>query len=71
MPFNLIEKVNTFIDNSKRVYRLAKRPTFKEARLILRVSGLGVVILGFVGYVIKLLFLILSFLFRGSYTIGS
>ncbi|MHA1893252.1 MAG: protein translocase SEC61 complex subunit gamma [Candidatus Helarchaeota archaeon] len=71
MPFNLIEKVNTFIDNSKRVYRLAKRPTFKEARLILRVSGLGVVILGFVGYVIKLLFLMLSFLFRGSYTIGS
>jgi len=71
MPFNIIERVNTFLDNSKKVFKLAKKPTFKEARLILRVSGIGVVVLGFVGYVIKLLFLLLTDnLFGGVYSLG-
>ena len=71
MPFNITERVNTFLDNSKKVFKLAKKPTFKEARLILRVSGIGVVVLGFVGYVIKLLFLLLAELvLGGQYTIG-
>jgi len=71
MPFDLQNRINTFLSNSKKVFKLAKKPSFKEARMILRVSGIGVVILGFVGYVIKLLFLLLSFIFAGTYTIGS
>lgn len=55
MPFNIQNRVKTFWANSKRVIRMARKPTLKEMRLILRITGLGVVIIGAVGFIVKLI----------------
>jgi len=38
------------------VYKLARKPTLKEFRMITRVSALGLVVIGVIGYVIQLIF---------------
>ena len=55
MPFDLNNRVKTFWANSKRVMKMARKPTVKEMRLILRITGLGVVVIGAVGFVVKLI----------------
>ena len=55
MPFDLENRVKTFWANSKRVIKMARKPTVKEMRLILRITGLGVVVIGAVGFVVKLI----------------
>ncbi|NVM01892.1 MAG: protein translocase SEC61 complex subunit gamma [Candidatus Helarchaeota archaeon] len=55
MPFDLENRVKTFWANSKRVIKMARKPTLKEMRLILRITGLGVVVIGAVGFVVKLI----------------
>ncbi|MHA1377913.1 MAG: protein translocase SEC61 complex subunit gamma [Candidatus Helarchaeota archaeon] len=55
MPFDIENRIKTFWANSKRVMKMARKPTIKEMRLILRISGLGVVIIGAVGFVVKLI----------------
>ncbi|MFX1473999.1 MAG: protein translocase SEC61 complex subunit gamma [Promethearchaeota archaeon] len=52
--------VSTFWENTKRIVRLAKRPTRSEIWLQLRISLLGLFAVGFVGYVIKMLFLMVT-----------
>ncbi|MHA1129623.1 MAG: protein translocase SEC61 complex subunit gamma [Candidatus Helarchaeota archaeon] len=51
-----IERFRNFLQNSKRVFRLARKPTFTELRLITRVCLLGVAIIGLVGFIIKIIF---------------
>ena len=55
MPFDIEARVKTFWANSKRVMKMARKPTVKEMRLILRITGLGVVVIGAVGFVVKLI----------------
>ena len=55
MPFDIENRVKTFWANSKRVMKMARKPTLKEMRLILRITGLGVVVIGAVGFVVKLI----------------
>ncbi len=55
MPWDLENKIRNFWDNSKRVFRQARKPDLKEMRLILRITGLGVVVIGLVGFVVKLI----------------
>jgi protein translocase SEC61 complex gamma subunit len=52
--------VSTFWENTKRIARLAKRPTRSEIWLQLRISLLGLFVIGFVGYIIKMLFLMVT-----------
>ena len=55
MPFDLENRIKTFWANSKRAMKMARKPTLKEMRLILRITGLGVVVIGAVGFVVKLI----------------
>ncbi|MFX1298821.1 MAG: protein translocase SEC61 complex subunit gamma [Promethearchaeota archaeon] len=51
-----IQRLKDFFRNSKRVFRLSRKPTFTEVRLITRVCLLGVAVIGLVGFVIKIIF---------------
>ncbi len=51
---------STFWENTKRIARLAKRPTRTEIWLQLRISLLGLFAIGFVGYIIKMVFLMVT-----------
>jgi protein transport protein SEC61 subunit gamma-like protein len=51
----IADRIKNFASNTKRVIRIARRPTAYEVRLIARVSGIGILLVGGVGYLILLL----------------
>ena len=50
-----IDKLKDFFSNTKRIVRVARRPTGKEVRLIARVSGIGILICGGLAFLIQIL----------------
>ena len=67
MDFNIIERIKKFMRDSKRVLKLARKPTLKETRLTIRISALGVVVIGFAGFGVKLLFDFIMFIFTSGF----
>ncbi len=49
------ERLRDFWSNTKRIVRVARRPTFQEVRLIARVSGIGILLVGAVAYLLQIL----------------
>lgn len=47
-----MDKLKAFIAKSKRVWLILKKPTRKEYEMIAKVSAIGILILGVVGFVI-------------------
>ncbi len=49
------DRIRDFWQNTKRIVRVARRPTFQEVRLIARVSGIGILLVGAVAYLLQIL----------------
>jgi protein translocase SEC61 complex gamma subunit len=49
------ERLRDFLQNTRRIFRVARRPTFQEVRLIARVSGIGILLVGAVAYLMQIL----------------
>ncbi|MEX2680431.1 MAG: SecE/sec61-gamma family protein translocase subunit [Candidatus Sigynarchaeota archaeon] len=49
------DRFREFWQNTKRIVRVARRPTFQEVRLIARVSGIGILLVGAVAYLLQIL----------------
>ena len=45
-----------FLKNSKRIMKIANKPSRKEYFLIFKICGIGIIILGVLSYVIQLIF---------------
>ena len=67
MKFDPIGDLKKFWQDSRRVLKLARKPTLKETRLTLRVSALGVVVIGLAGFGLKLLFDIIMVILTSGY----
>jgi protein translocase SEC61 complex gamma subunit len=52
----IVAKTRNFFINSRKVLRHAKRPSRRELSITTKMSALGIVIVGVIGYVISLLF---------------
>jgi protein translocase SEC61 complex gamma subunit len=52
----LVAKTRNFFVNSRKVLRHAKRPSRRELSITTKMSALGIVIVGVIGYVISLIF---------------
>ena len=52
---SLWEKFKLFIIESKRVFRSTKKPSKEEYIAIVKVSGIGVLIIGFLGFLIHMI----------------
>ena len=52
----IIAKTRNFFVNSRKVLRHAKRPSRRELSITTKMSALGIIIIGVIGYVISLLF---------------
>jgi preprotein translocase subunit Sss1 len=52
---SISERFRDFWQNTKRIIRVARRPTFQEVRLIARVSGIGILLVGAVAYLLQIL----------------
>jgi protein transport protein SEC61 subunit gamma and related proteins len=49
----LKQKLKSFTIQSMRVWRILKKPSGQEYKLISKVSALGILIIGFVGFIIS------------------
>mgnify|MGYP001166716167 CR=1 FL=1 len=50
----LLEKLKTFSKECFRVFRITKKPSKDEFKIIVKVSGIGILIIGLLGFVIKI-----------------
>lgn len=50
----ILEKLKEFIVESRRVLRITKKPSGEEFRLIVKVSGLGIILIGVVGFLVQM-----------------
>lgn len=49
----MLEKLKSFISQSMRVWRLLRKPTPEEFKSIAKVSALGILVIGAVGFIIS------------------
>ena len=49
-----------FIEQAKRLYRLAKKPTKEEIIRTAKITGMGIAILGLIGYVIHWIYYLIT-----------
>ncbi len=47
--------VKSFINESIRVLKITKKPTAEEFKAIVKVSGLGILAIGAIGFVVQLI----------------
>lgn len=55
-----MSKFSRFISSSKRILSIAKKPTKKEFWQMAKIIGLGIILIGVIGYIIKLIIIILG-----------
>lgn len=48
-------KVKSFIIQCKRVLKITKKPSKEEFKIIVKVSGLGILLIGLVGFLIHVI----------------
>ena len=52
----IVTKTRNFLSSSRRLLRHAKLPSRRELSITTKMSALGVVVIGVIGYVLSLLF---------------
>lgn len=57
----LMGKLKAFYEKSKRVWLVLRKPTRKEFEMVTKVSALGILILGALGFLISIILKILLF----------
>jgi len=48
------EKIRNFISESKRVLMVTKKPTWKEYKLAAKITGIGMILIGLIGLLIRI-----------------
>jgi len=48
----LWEKLKGFLLESRRVLKVTKKPSNDEFKVIVKVSGLGILMIGFIGFIV-------------------
>ena len=51
----VMEKFKAFIAKSKRVWLVLKKPSRKEFEMVAKVSAIGVLLLGVIGFLVSIL----------------
>ncbi len=53
---SIINRLKSFIVECKRVFRVTKKPTNEEFKIIVKASGVGILIIGIIGFIVKTAF---------------
>ena len=56
MQLNVKENLGRFIEDSKRIFIVSKKPTKEEYKRMSLIVALGIVLIGTIGYAIYLIF---------------
>ncbi|MAG52953.1 MAG: protein translocase SEC61 complex subunit gamma [Nanoarchaeota archaeon] len=57
---SLITRFKSFLTQSKRVFKITKKPTMAEFKVIVKVTGIGIVIIGILGFLIHIMWTIVK-----------
>ena len=55
LKMSVHKKLKRTIDDYIRVIKIAKKPTKEEYKAMIKVTGLGILIVGFIGFTIQML----------------
>ena len=50
-----LEKLKNFINESIRVIKITKKPSSEEFKTTVKVTGIGLLIIGFIGFIIHII----------------
>ena len=56
MKYDVIGKLKEFINSSKRVLVIAKKPNWNEFQTMAKVTGIGILIIALIAYLVYLIF---------------
>jgi len=56
-----MSSIRGFVENCRRILRLAKKPEGKEVRLTARVCAIGMLLIGVLAFFIHLVFIVIGF----------
>ncbi len=48
--------IGTFIQSARRLFHVAQKPNWEETKLLIKISLIGVAIVGGIGFVVRVLF---------------
>jgi len=51
----LLSRLKSFVLESKRVFRVTKKPAMAEFKAIVKVSSIGIALIGIIGFIIQIL----------------
>lgn len=54
----LKESISNFFSASRRIFTVSKKPDNDEYRQMVKVTGIGIILLGIIGFIVMFLFLI-------------
>ena len=60
MWLKMIKKFKSFLASSKRILLIAKKPSGKEFWAMAKVVGLGMIVIGVIGFIVRLIMNIVS-----------
>jgi len=62
MAINVIQMFKDFLASSKRILMIARKPDKKEYFAMAKVTGIGILVIGFIGFFIALIVELIKFL---------
>ena len=55
---NVVKKITDFMESARRIFTVSKKPSWKEYSMLIKVTGIGILLIALIGYVMYLLFTI-------------
>lgn len=56
----LLSRLKSFILESRRVFRITKKPAKDEFKAIVKISSIGIAVIGIIGFIIQIIWAIVS-----------
>mgnify|MGYP001598559973 CR=1 FL=1 len=57
---SLISRLKSFALESMRVFRITKKPSKEEFKAIVKVSSMGIAVIGIIGFIIQIIWRLIS-----------
>ena len=51
---NVVENIRTFLHESRRVLMVTRKPGMREFKLAVKITGLGMILIGLIGMLIRM-----------------
>ena len=51
---NVLERITNFLHESKRVLMVTRKPGMREFKLAVKITGIGMIIIGLIGMLIRM-----------------